>query len=164
MTDLPAAILLMHSEKSCHRGKNCVEGSFTFSMRAVKEVTAAVIAREGRILLLRRAPGQKHAGFWEFPGGKTEPGETPQACLERELCEELGIAGQVRAHIMDSPYSYPGGAINLRAYHFHWQGGELQLRVHDAVAWCLPGELTSYALTPADIPIARALAVGEGMC
>ncbi len=124
----------------------------------MKEVTAAVIAREGRILLLRRAPGQKHEGFWEFPGGKTEPGETPQACLERELREELGITGQTGAHIMDSPYAYPGGAINLRAYHFRWAGGELQLSVHDAAAWCLPEELPGYALTPADIPVAQSLA------
>ncbi len=124
----------------------------------MKEVTAAIIAREGRILLLRRAPGQKHAGFWEFPGGKTEPGETPQACLARELQEELGIAGQVGAHLMDSPYAYPGGAINLRAFWFTWQRGELQLRVHDAAAWCLPAELPRYALTPADIPVAEALA------
>ncbi len=124
----------------------------------MKEVTAAIIAREGRILLLRRAPGQKHAGFWEFPGGKTEPGETPQDCLARELWEELGITGQVGAHVMDSPYEYPGGAINLRAYRFCWQGGELCLSVHDAAAWCLPCELPTYALTPADIPVAQALA------
>ncbi len=127
----------------------------------MKEVTAAVITREGKILLLRRAPGQKHAGFWEFPGGKTEPGETPQACLARELQEELNISGHTGAHIMDSPYAYPGGAINLRAYHFLWSGGELQLRVHDAAAWCLPAELPGYRLTPADIPVAQALALGD---
>ncbi len=127
-------------------------------MNAPKEVTAAVIAREGRILLLRRAPGQKHAGFWEFPGGKTEPGESPQACLARELQEELGISGQVGSHIIDSPYAYPGGAINLRAFAFEWTRGELRLTVHDAAAWCLPHELPTYTLTPADIPVAQALA------
>ncbi len=128
----------------------------------MKEVTAAIIAREGRILLLRRAPGQKHAGFWEFPGGKTEAGETPQEGLARELWEELGITGQVGEHFMDSPYAYPGGAINLRAWYYDWRGGELQLRVHDAAAWCLPQELVNYALTPADIPVARALS--EAAC
>ncbi len=127
-------------------------------MENMKEVTAAVIAREGRILLLRRAAGQKHAGFWEFPGGKTEPGETPQQGLARELQEELGIAVEVGAHIIDSPYHYPGGAINLRAYHVAWVGGEMQLRVHDAAAWCLPAELPGYGLTPADIPVAEHLA------
>ncbi len=131
-------------------------------MNTAREVTAAVIAREGRILLLRRAAGQKHAGFWEFPGGKTEPGETPEDCLERELQEELGIAGHTGAHLVDSPYDYPGGSIILRAYDFHWEGGELQLRVHDAAAWCDPGELTRYALTPADIPVAHALAASAG--
>ncbi len=128
----------------------------------MKDVTAAVIAREGRILILRRAPGQKHAGFWEFPGGKVEPGETAEACLARELQEELGISGQVGSHIMDSPYAYPGGAINLRAFRFDWGGGELHLRVHDAAAWCLPCELPGYALTPADIPVAQALAEAGG--
>ncbi len=129
-------------------------------MNARKEVTAAVIRREGRILLLRRATGQKHAGSWEFPGGKTEPGETPEACLARELLEELGITGQVGAHLIDSPYDYPGGSINLRAYNFCWEGGAMQLRVHDAAAWCLPSELAGYALTPADIPVAEFLASG----
>ena len=123
-----------------------------------KEVTAAVIRREGRILLLRRAAGQNHAGSWEFPGGKTEPGETPQACLERELREELGIEGRTGAHLVDSPYDYPGGAINLRAFEFAWTGGEMELRVHDAAAWCLPAELAGYALAPADIPVAAFLA------
>ena len=47
------------------------------------DVTAAVIVREGRVLIVRRGPGERHAGFWEFPGGKIRPGETPQACLER---------------------------------------------------------------------------------
>ncbi len=131
-------------------------------MNARKEVTAAVICREGRILLLRRAPGQKHAGAWEFPGGKTEEGETPQTCLVRELNEELGIEGEVGAHLIDSPYDYPGGAINLRAYEFHWLRGEMQLRVHDATAWCLPAELPGYELTPADIPVAHYLAAGYG--
>ncbi len=127
-------------------------------MNARREVTAAIIAREGRILLLRRAPGQKHAGYWEFPGGKTEPGETPQSCLERELHEELGISGHTGVHVVDSPYDYPGGSINLRAFRFEWESGELQLRVHDAAVWCLPAELPGYELTPADIPVAQLLA------
>ncbi len=124
----------------------------------MKEVTAAIIARGGRILLLRRARGQKHEGYWEFPGGKTEPGETPQAALERELWEELGITVRVGEHFMDSPYAYPGGAINLRAYHVEWLRGTMHLRVHDDAAMCLPCELPAYRLTPADIPIAEALA------
>ncbi len=128
------------------------------AMPAMREVTAAIIAHEGRILLLRRAPGQKHAGFWEFPGGKTEPGESPQAGLARELQEELGIRVQVGEHLMDSPYTYPGGAINLRAYRVQGSTEGMQLSVHDAAAWCLPQELPGYELTPADIPVARLLA------
>ena len=57
----------------------------------MKQVTAAIIIRDGKVLLTRRKQGESLAGFWEFPGGKIEKGETPQECLERELKEELGL-------------------------------------------------------------------------
>lgn len=57
----------------------------------MKDVTAAIIIENNKVLLTRRAPGEKHAGWWEFPGGKVEPGEPPENCLRRELREELEI-------------------------------------------------------------------------
>ena len=69
-----------------------------------KRVICAVILRDGTVFLARRAPGQKHAGLWEFPGGKTESGESDEACLEREMAEEFGVTGKTGAHLCDSEY------------------------------------------------------------
>lgn len=119
-----------------------------------KVVTAALIRREGRILIMRR----KHEtmnGKWEFPGGKLESGESEAACLERELSEELGISGRTGDFFSESLYPYAFGEILLRAYWFIWETGEIQLRVHDRLFWALPGELADVDFSPADRPIAR---------
>jgi len=65
-------------------------------------VTAALIARDGRLLVARRAAGRSQGGLWEFPGGKLEPGEAPEDCLRRELREELGIESTVGAFFDES--------------------------------------------------------------
>lgn len=120
-----------------------------------KIVTAAVIVRDGRVLVARRALGQDHAGYWEFPGGKLEDGEDERACLARELREELAIEGIVGAHLTDSLYAYEKGAILLKAYAFDWQQGEMRLTVHDKIDWVTGEALEQWPLTPADEPIAR---------
>lgn len=121
------------------------------------QVTAAVIEREGRYLIARRAPGQSHAGRWEFPGGKIEPGETAEECLERELAEEFGVRVRAGRFLVASRHTYPGGAIELLAYETVLLSGDFLLRVHDRIEWVPPGELLEYDLLPADIPIARLL-------
>ena len=72
-----------------------------------KFVTAAIILRDDRVLLARRSSGQKLAGFWEFPGGKVEAGETPESCLARELEEELGIGVHVGRKFAESLHQVP---------------------------------------------------------
>lgn len=72
------------------------------------QVVAAIIEREGRILICRRTAQQSHALKWEFPGGKVEPGETVEQAVERELEEELGIRGACGAEITRYEYTYPG--------------------------------------------------------
>ena len=124
----------------------------------VKSVICAVIVRDGRALLARRAPGHKHEGLWEFPGGKVEAGETDAACLERELQEEFGVAGRTGAHLCDSVCAYPelDLQITLCAYFFDWQSGEFQLRVHDQILWADAQALKTAQLTAADVQIAAA--------
>ena len=75
-------------------------------MRTI-DVAAGIIQREdGKILLARRKPGSHLAGYWEFPGGKIEEGESPEECLERELLEELGIVTKTGAFVAESVYDY----------------------------------------------------------
>ena len=117
-------------------------------------VTAAVIRDGTRVLLARRGPGETLAGMWEFPGGKVEEGETLQICLARELHEELGLKVRVGDVIAESVYEYAHGCIKLVALDVTITGGELTLLVHDKTAWVGVGQLESFALAPADIPIA----------
>ena len=124
----------------------------------MKNVTAAIIERDGRYLLARRAPGQNLAGYWEFPGGKIEANETPEDCLIRELREELHLETRVLEHFCNSVYHYEKGAINLMAYRTEILDGEIQLTVHDEVGWFLPPEMLKLNLAPADIPVAERLA------
>lgn len=122
-----------------------------------RRVTCAVMMREGKALLARRAPGQKNAGLWEFPGGKVEAGESDRACLEREIREELGVTGTAGAHLLDSTFAYGelGMEITLCAYLFVPDRADFALRVHDEIRYFGPEELTRAALSPADVPIAR---------
>lgn len=119
------------------------------------QVAAAVIYQEGIVLITRRAPGEKLAGMWEFPGGKLEPGETPQSCIVRELREELGVECDAGEILTTSIFTYPGGAIELIAVTVALRSNVLTLQVHDRAEWVTPQDLLGYALAPADIPIAE---------
>ncbi|MBV7564167.1 (deoxy)nucleoside triphosphate pyrophosphohydrolase [Pseudomonas sp. sia0905] len=120
-----------------------------------RKVAAAVIYLAGKILIARRAPGEKLAGMWEFPGGKLEANETPQACITRELHEELGVESDAGEILTTSIYTYPGGTIELIAVVVELRSTAFKLQVHDLAEWVLPNELLDYDLAPADIPIAE---------
>ncbi|WP_231634715.1 (deoxy)nucleoside triphosphate pyrophosphohydrolase [Novosphingobium sp. KN65.2] len=126
-------------------------------MKPAKDVAAAIIIHKGRVLVTRRAPGQEMAGLWEFPGGKMEPGETPQACIIRELSEELAIACEAGDVLTSNLHTYPGGAINLIAVRVRMITQTCQLSVHDEARWVDGSELLSLDLAPADIPVAEAV-------
>jgi 8-oxo-dGTP diphosphatase len=123
----------------------------------MQRVTAAVIERDGMVLLARRQAGDPLAAKWEFPGGKIEPGETPEQCLARELDEELGVRVAVGEFLASSVYTYAHGAIELLAYRVRLVAGEPMARVHDELRWVARDALAAYELAPADNPIVDAL-------
>lgn len=116
-------------------------------------VAAAVIYRDSMILIARRAPGKHLAGYWEFPGGKIEPRETPEDCLIREIQEELNILISVDSFIQDNLHDYGDKRVLLKAYRCTYLSGDLFLIDHDEFQWILPDQLSQYRLAPADIPV-----------
>lgn len=124
-------------------------------MNRIVEVVCALVFDSGRLLLCRRAPGRREAGFWEFPGGKVELGESKVQALQREMFEELGMHCTVGAVCAESVFSYAHGTIHLVALYADWLHGGPLLRDHDAFAWVSSDELPGYSLAPADIPIAE---------
>jgi 8-oxo-dGTP diphosphatase len=121
-------------------------------------VAGALIDREGRVLLQRRVGGT-HAGLWEFPGGKIEPGEIPEAALVREMVEELGVTVDPVDCIPAAFASAALGERHLVLMLFlirHWQGEPVP-QVADALAWVRPSAMAGLAMPPADYPLARQL-------
>jgi len=125
---------------------------------ALVEVVAGVIEdARGRILLARRTEGRDLAGLWEFPGGKREAGETPEAALVRELHEELGIDAEVGAPLIRVPYRYPHKRLELDVRHVASWRGTPKGHEGQALAWVPRQKLPSYAMPAADRPVVAAL-------
>jgi mutator protein MutT len=118
-------------------------------------VTAAVLEREGLLLAAQRrvAPEDPRGGTWELPGGKIEPGETPEACLARELREELGLEVEVGEHLLSVAHTYPDRRILLHAYRCSILSGALQASEHQAVRWLAREEIDTLSWSAADRPI-----------
>ena len=123
----------------------------------MKEVSAAIIIRDQKVLMARRAAGESLAGFWEFPGGKREADETIGDCLIREIREELALNIKVLGEFGVSDYQYPGGEIRLIGLLAEIKNGEISMTVHDAVEWIELRKVLDYKLAPADIPLAEKL-------
>jgi 8-oxo-dGTP diphosphatase len=121
-------------------------------------VVAAVLRdRRGRILLARRTAGRDLAGAWEFPGGKVEAGESPEAALARELEEELGIRIGASAPLIRVPQAYPGKRIVLDVRVVAEYAGAPHGREKQALAWTPAAKLATYPMPPADRPVVAAL-------
>ena len=127
-------------------------------------VIAAVIEKDGRILIARRKQGWRFAGKWEFPGGKIEPGETPEECLQRELREELDIDAEIGKFFCSSTYHYPHATVQLLVYRAYHVAGEFALHDHQEIRWVLPAELAQYDFPEADELVIGKLVQGELDC
>jgi 8-oxo-dGTP diphosphatase len=130
--------------------------------RPVIKVVAAVIEREGQILVGQRRKTDSHGLKWEFPGGKVERGESPSAALARELEEELGIQAHIGREIVRYSHEYPKRAtILLIFFSVTKYQGEPQSLAFERILWESPQKLPNYDFLDGDIDFVRRLAAGE---
>ncbi len=123
----------------------------------VLEVAAGIIHREGRYLIARRRPGVHLAGFWEFPGGKREAGESLAECLQRELFEELSIRVDVPIPYQMIRHEYQDRTVELHFFRCAIEQGDAVPVECEEIRWVLPEELTRFEFPPADRVIIDAL-------
>jgi 8-oxo-dGTP diphosphatase len=124
-------------------------------MKTLIVAACALVDADGRVLIAQRPAGKQLAGLWEFPGGKVEAGETPEACLIRELDEELGIGV---THACLAPFVF--ASHTYETFHLlmplflcrRWDGVVIA-REHDALAWVRPEKMDDYPMPPADKPL-----------
>ena len=130
-------------------------------MRA-KQVVAALLLRDGKLLICQRTRHQPMPLKWEFPGGKVEPGEQPAQALRRELEEELGIQARIGAEVARLRHDYKsGGAVELQFFRVEEYGGQLENLVFREVRWVERADLPQYDFLEADLTLVRDLAAGK---
>ena len=124
-------------------------------MKIVLVVAAALIDGDGRVLIAQRPEGKSLAGQWEFPGGKVEDGETPEAALIRELDEELGITVKQAclAPFVFASHTYETFHLLMPLYLIRRWEGEPEAREHMSLKWVPPLKLRDYPMPPADVPL-----------
>jgi mutator protein MutT len=123
-----------------------------------KIVGVGVVEKDGKVLITQRKYDDHLGGVWEFPGGKKREDETDEACVERELSEELGISVRASQHLETIRYAYPDRRLELRFYSCALLGGEAKpLEVQD-FRWVSPGELIYYQFPKADRDLVERLA------
>ncbi|SES09191.1 8-oxo-dGTP diphosphatase [Tranquillimonas rosea] len=115
----------------------------------------ALVDADGRVLLTQRPEGKSMAGLWEFPGGKVEDGESPEAALVRELHEELGIEtwDSCLAPLTFASHAYPDFHLLMPLFACRKWAGQPQGREGQALKWVRPTALRDYPMPPADLPL-----------
>ena len=129
------------------------------SLPIVLVAAVALVDVDGRVLLAKRPEGKKLAGLWEFPGGKVEPGETPEAALIRELKEELGIDVTVGclAPLAFASHAYDDFHLLMPLYVCRVWGGAITAHEGQELAWVRANRLSTYPMPPADTPLVAIL-------
>lgn len=102
-------------------------------------------------MIARRGDEKPYAGYWEFPGGKIEKGETPEVCVKREFMEELGIRIGVRGFIGHNTYTYSKGPVQVFLYSVQYLGGTIAPTEHAEIRWVKPEELVNFELLPGNL-------------
>ncbi|PWB78817.1 MAG: 8-oxo-dGTP diphosphatase MutT [Candidatus Methylomirabilota bacterium] len=125
------------------------------------EVAAGLIIRNGKILIAQRLNNAHLSGLWEFPGGKRQPGESFETCLQREILEELGLTVAVHEQVFSAEHHDAEHHIRLRFYHCTVQAGEPRLIGCAACRWVTPAEISAYPFPPADLPLVHQIASGR---
>lgn len=120
-------------------------------------VAAAVIERDGRVLIARRNREDPLKHKWEFPGGKIERDETPEECLRRELYEELGIDAEIGEFICASRHQYAHISVELLAFSVKKFTGVVRPHDHEEIRWVVPAQFPDYDFPEADLPILERL-------
>ena len=131
-------------------------------MSETRQVVAALIRRDGKVLICQRTRHQPMPLKWEFPGGKVEPGEEPVGALVRELDEELGIQATIGGRVACIRHQYrSGAAIELHFFLVEEYDGELENRIFRDVQWVSPADLPTFDFLEADLKFVRDLADGK---
>lgn len=121
-------------------------------------VVGAVFHDGERFLACRKRPGKPLEGHWEFPGGKIEPGESPEQALAREIREELNLIAEVGQKVTTTTYEYDFATIELTTFYCTLVDGDLRLTDHDDTKWVTSTEAAHLTWAPADIPAVEAIA------
>lgn len=125
--------------------------------KKIINVVAAAIEKDGKFFCAQRPEGKSLGGFWEFPGGKLEDGESPEQALIREIKEELNSEIQIISYINEASYDYDFGSVVMKTYHAELISGNLELLEHQNSTWLAPHELSTINWAPVDRPAVRLL-------
>lgn len=126
-------------------------------MATIKVTCGIIFNDEDKVFLCRRNPEKSMGGYWEFPGGKVEEGESYEECLKRELLEELDMDVRVKDHFITVKHDYGTFEIELIAFICHFQTSSFALMDHDRYEWVKVSNLLDKELAPADVPIWNSL-------
>ena len=129
-----------------------------FERHSIITVTAGILIKDHKVLIAKRPEGKHLAGFWEFPGGKTEAGESHEESLVREFREEFGVEIAILDSFHENVHAYQDKTVRLISFLVKHIRGDFVPVEHAEIRWVPFSQLTDFQLSPADIPVAEKLA------